>query len=245
MMEETYYLGTYWKTRREGVETCARRAELFFALLARCDPTLRQWYRSGRVTRRSPLPQVRTDDVENLKEHLLRGRHRADLDKSVMEEMGFTLSVWNKYPDASSTKIRICCGAYARFTSNVCLIEPPSEGEASERMLSLPMLEQLLECAAKAWDPDWGTVTTYQFSEALSQDDNEVQMGWLMYFARRWGTVPPLPAPVRIEPVGALGTLIVLSPERLSVSNPEQLALGQRIRELLDRAGLVKRPQAG
>jgi hypothetical protein len=57
--------------------------------------------------------------------------------------------------------------------------------------------------------------------------------------------VPPLPAPVRIEPVGELGTLIVLSPERLSVTHPEHLALGQRIRELLDRAGLIRRPRAG
>jgi hypothetical protein len=244
-MMDTYYLGAYWGVRREDVEACARRAEFFFALLARCDPTLRQWYRSGRVTRRSPLPQVRTDDVENLKEHLLRGRHRADLDKSVLEEMGFSLHVWNQHPDANSTRVSIDCGAYARFTSNVCLIDPPSEGEASERMLSLPMMEQLMSCVVTAWDPDWATVTNYEYLKALAKGREEVRMGWLMYFAKRWGTVPPLPAPVRIEPVGALGTLIVLSPERLSVTNPEHLALGRRIRELLDRAGLIQRPQAG
>jgi hypothetical protein len=57
------------------------------------------------------------------------------------------------------------------------------------------------------------------------------------------GTVPPLPAPVRIEPVGELGWLLVLSPERMTASNPEHVAFTARVRELLDRAGLIARPE--
>jgi hypothetical protein len=71
----------------------------------------------------------------------------------------------------------------------------------------------------------------------------EVRVGWLTYLSRRLGTLPPLPAPVRIEPVGALGWLLVLSPEPMTASNPEHVAFTARVRELLDRAGLIERPE--
>ncbi|ATB45653.1 hypothetical protein MYMAC_001238 [Corallococcus macrosporus DSM 14697] len=71
-----------------------------------------------------------------------------------------------------------------------------------------------------------------------------VQIGWVTYLARHRGTVPPLPAPVRIEQVEDKGTLIVLTPERFTADNPEHVALAERVRELLDRAGLLKPLQA-
>jgi immunity protein 52 of polymorphic toxin system len=68
-----------------------------------------------------------------------------------------------------------------------------------------------------------------------------------VYLSRRQGRVSPLPAPVRIEPVEKLGALIILTPERFTASNPEHVALSERVGELLDRAGLLKelRPQPG
>ena len=60
-----------------------------------------------------------------------------------------------------------------------------------------------------------------------------------MYFSRQRGTVPPLPAPVRVEPVEDKGTLVILTPERFTVSNPEHVALAARVHELLDGAGLL------
>ncbi|MGZ3461557.1 MAG: Imm52 family immunity protein, partial [Archangium sp.] len=71
----------------------------------------------------------------------------------------------------------------------------------------------------------------------------EVRVGWLTYLSRRLGTVPPLPAPVRIEPVGSLGWLLVLSPEPMTAHNPEHVAFTARVRDLLDRAGLIERPE--
>jgi hypothetical protein len=238
-MLETYIAGTYWNARREDVDACARRTELFFALLARCDPSLGQWHRGGRAPRGSPGHRVRVNDPEELRELLLQGRNRGDLTKSVIEDLGFGLHVWNQEPDDQATRLMLRCGVYSPFSKNVCLLTPPSEGEAAERMLSAPVMAQVLTCMATAWDPDWGVATTHEFREALSKN-GDVRMGWMMYFARRWGTVPPLPAPVRMEPVGSLGTLVILSPERLTASDPEHVALGRRVRELLDRAGLMR-----
>jgi hypothetical protein len=65
-------------------------------------------------------------------------------------------------------------------------------------------------------------------------------VGWVTYLSRRRGTVPPLPAPVRIEPVEDKGTLLVLIPERLTARNPEHVEQGRRVGELLSRVGLMQ-----
>lgn len=58
--------------------------------------------------------------------------------------------------------------------------------------------------------------------------------------ARHRGAVPSLPAPVRVEPVEDKGSLLILTPERFTVSNPEHLALATDVRERLERAGLLQ-----
>ena len=56
------------------------------------------------------------------------------------------------------------------------------------------------------------------------------------------GRVSPLPAPARMERVEDKGTLLVLTPERFTANNPEHVALAERVRVLLDRAGLLGPP---
>jgi hypothetical protein len=94
-----------------------------------------------------------------------------------------------------------------------------------------------------AWDPDFAVATSDQMRDLVQRREREVDVGWLTYLSRRLGTVPPLPAPVRIEPVGALGWLLILSPEPMTASNPEHVAFTARVRELLDRAGLIEIPE--
>jgi hypothetical protein len=80
---------------------------------------------------------------------------------------------------------------------------------------------------------------THRRMEGERSPKAERRVAWVTYLARHLGTVPPLPAPVRIEPVEDKGTLIILTPERFTADNPEHLALAERVRELLARAGLL------
>jgi hypothetical protein len=105
------------------------------------------------------------------------------------------------------------------------------------------VLAEVLTSMATAWDPDFAMVTSDPMLDLVEKRKWEVRVGWLTYLSRRLGKVPPLPAPVRIEPVGTLGWLLVLSPERMTASNPEHVAFTARARELLDRAGLVEIPE--
>nr|WP_223642170.1 immunity 52 family protein [Corallococcus sp. EGB] len=103
------------------------------------------------------------------------------------------------------------------------------------------VLESVMRGMVAAWEPDW-TVAMSDAHQEMDDPDNKTNawVGWLTYFSKQRGTVPPLPAPVRIEPVEDKGTLIVLTPERFTVANPEHMALARRVRELLTRAGLIK-----
>ncbi|MCP3166792.1 immunity 52 family protein [Myxococcus sp. QH3KD-4-1] len=97
----------------------------------------------------------------------------------------------------------------------------------------------------RAWAPEWGVFTSDNHRDAVSEcADPGTFVGWGTYLSRNRGTLPPLPAPVRIEPVADKGTLIILTPERFTASNSEHLALAETVREQLDRAGLLKPLQA-
>jgi len=240
-MSEWNYVGGYWGPRRETARECARRAELFFHMLARCDPSFAQWYRRGRgAPHGSPGHPVRPD-VEEWEQLFLRGRSRGDADKKVIEEFGFMTHVWNA--EKNRTRVHFDCGAYSLGSVNSCLIEPPNEGPVRERILRAPVLAEVLSSVATAWDPDSAMVSSTEMVRLIEKQEDAVRVGWLTYLSRRLGKLPPLPAPVRIEPVGELGWLLILSPEPMTASNPEHVAFTARVRELLDRAGLIERPE--
>jgi hypothetical protein len=125
--------------------------------------------------------------------------------------------------------------------SNFWLFDLPIRGPNAERVLTAPVLAGLVRKMATALEPDWGVAMSQAHRDIVDVSGNaDVLVGWVTYLARHRGTVPPLPAPVRIEPVEDKGTLIVLTPERFTASNPEHVALAVQVRDLLDRAGLLK-----
>nr|WP_275900322.1 immunity 52 family protein [Pyxidicoccus trucidator] len=94
---------------------------------------------------------------------------------------------------------------------------------------------------AMAWEPDCAVATSSAHRDLVSESPKPgTFVGWVMYLSARRGTVPPLPGPVRIEPIEDKGTLIVLTPERFTAANPEHVALAERVGELLARAGLMQ-----
>ncbi|HZI02626.1 MAG TPA: Imm52 family immunity protein [Archangium sp.] len=241
-MQEDYYIGAYWGPRKETALECARRAELFFHMLARCDPSFAQWYRAGRGFPRELPGWPMRPEMQELETFFLKGRSRTDVGKEVIERLGFSQMVWNAKKEA--TDLHLTCGGYSPWGGpNLCLLKPPRQGAVRERLLCAPVLAEVLTCMATAWDPDFAMASSSEMVELVEKDGFEVRMGWLTYLSRRLGTLPPLPAPVRIEPVGTLGWLLVLSPEPMTASNPEHVAFTARVRELLDRAGLIERPQ--
>jgi hypothetical protein len=95
---------------------------------------------------------------------------------------------------------------------------------------------------ALAWEPDWAVAVSDDFRDRLPLQSNaDTFVGWLTYFSRQRGEMPALPEPVRIEPVEDKGTLVILGPEPLSAANPEHVALGLHVQQVLKERGLLNR----
>jgi hypothetical protein len=232
---DSYYAGAYWGPRQETPEACARRAEAFLASIANIDPAFSQWFEGGR-SRKDALKRLIEPSGEALEERVRRGRDRQ------FESLGYSVWAWNGAPDDyDACGFNFYCGGYSEGQSNCCVVDLPSRGPNAERILSVPILTGLVRSMVLAWEPESALATSTMHRDAVTPDDNaDSFVGWIMYFSRSMGTVPPLPAPVRIEPVEDKGTLIVLTPERLTAENPEHVELGQRVHELLNKAGLLR-----
>ena len=231
-MNEKYYIGAYWRGRVEPFESYARRADVFFRLLAPSEPTFNRWFEKAG----SRADALKHSFVPN-KASLLgffKKKHRRD-------EVGLSFSAWNGEPDGASTGVRLVCGSTSELVGDLCVIDLPTGGEVRERVVTAPVLSRALRAAALAWDPEWGVATSIAHRDRVSEFAVPgTFVGWIMYLSARRGTVPPLPSPVSIELVEDKGTLIILTPERFTAANPEHVALAERVGEVLDRAGLLK-----
>ncbi|MBN1203326.1 MAG: immunity 52 family protein [Myxococcaceae bacterium] len=231
-MRETYYVGSYWLARPESAEACARRAERFFHLLGRCDPAWTRWYETADSFEEARELQFTTDAANFLALFAERQKRNAD-------DFSFWLWAGDNLQEASG--VRGTCGSSSLRVPSSCVLEPHTRGPNAERMLAAPVMTEVLRAMTLAWEPEWGVATSYAHQEMITKGDfPDTFVGWVMYFSRLRGTVPPLPAPVRIEPVEDKGTLVILTPERFTASNPEHVALAARVHELLDRAGLLR-----
>lgn len=231
---DSYYAGAYWGPRKETPEACARRAEAFLIAIAKIDPAFSRWFEQGR-SRKDALKRPLELSSEAMEQRIRRGGDRQ------FEELGYSVWAWNGEPDAyDACGFHFHCGGHAEGQSNNCIVNLPARGPNAERILRAPVLTGLVRSMALAWEPDSALATSTLHRDAVTPEDNaKAFVGWVMYFPHCRGKVPPLPAPVRVEPVEDKGTLIVLTPEPPTAENPEHVELGQCVHELLTRAGLL------
>lgn len=231
-MKETYYAGTYWLARSESAEACARRAESFFRLLKLCDPAWTHWYEPA-ASWVEARERLFSTDAAHFQETFGQQKRQG--------EDEFTFHVWTGDSLEETTSVDGRCGSSSQRLHSSCVVNPCDEGPIGERLLTASVMADVLRAMALAWEPEWGVVTSHQYDEMVSEQvmPAGTSVGWVMYFSRLRGSVPPLPAPVRIEPVEDKGTLVVLTPERFTASHPEHVALATRVHELLKRAGLL------
>jgi hypothetical protein len=236
---ETYYIGAYWGPRRESAEDCARRAEALFQSLESVDPLFTHWFKHAR-TRKEALKRPLEREPIRLRAYIQRSIVRDDV-RAPMEELGFSAWLWNGGGEDTDVGLNFACGGCSKWVPNSCLVNPPNRGPHAERVLTVPVLTAILRCLVFAWDPDWGVVTSPDHRDVISTKGKPgTFVGWITYHARRRGTVPPLPVPAQIEPVEDQGSFIILTPERLTASNPEHVEQAARIMELLGRAKLLE-----
>ena len=231
-MSERYYVGVYWGARKESAAQCARRLHGLLDALAPVDPLFSRWFQQARL-RKQALQRPVPSDVASITEFVAHNVMRDDR-RQPMEELGFSVWLWNGGSGGNDVGLHSGCGGFSEHVPNYCLVDPPSAGPGMERVLTSSVLNEVLRAMALAWAPDWGVVMSRAHERLLPREPSaHVRVGWATYLSTRWGTVPSLPAPVRVEPVEDRGSLILLTPERFTASNSEHVALADRVRELL------------
>ena len=216
---------------------CSPRGTLFLA-------TRRggaQWFKQGKNLREARKQRLVLDRPA-LEKMLRRGKDRT------FEDLGFRIGAWNGAEDEyDSTSFYIKCGGHATEVANLCLFHLPNRqsettmGPNAERVNTAGVLSGLVRCMAEAWEPEWAVAPSSAHRDLVApKPETGTFVGWVMYHANSRGPVPPLPEPVRVEPVEDKGTLIVLTPERFTVTNPEHVALARRVHLLLEPAGLLR-----
>jgi len=234
-MRETYYAGSYWLARPESAEVCARRAAHFFHLLGRCDPAWNRWYETADSFEEARERQF-TTDVANFQ---MRFSARVK-----QNEDDFPFWLWTGDNLEETSGVNGLCGSSSPWLPSSCVLEPYAQGSHAERVLTASVMTEVLRAMALAWDPEWGVATSDAHRDSVTEKAKPgTFVGWVMYFSRLRGAVPALPAPVQVEPVEDKGVLVILTPERFTVSNPEHVTLAARVHEVLDRAGLLRRLQ--
>jgi hypothetical protein len=241
MNPDSYLASAYWGPRRESAEECARRAVVFLNKLSACDPLLAHWNKIPKPKGRGRKTPLMPPELATLTEAYRRGANREPGGPPI-EPLGLTVSAYNDgvgQDERASVSMR--CGSYdERSSANACVLTLPSEGKNTNRIFSASVLMEVVRSMVLAWEPDWAVAMSRWHREQQNEDGRtDGWLGWVTYLSRRKGTVPPLPAPVRVEPIEDKGMLIVLTPERFTVTNPEHAALSRRVRELLIRAGCM------
>ena len=239
---ETYYAGAYWGARKESPEECARRTAEFLTLLAASDPFLSQWYLPTRSSRESREYPLMPPDVPTLTEQFRLGVNR-EKGGPVIERLGYGFWFGNGGRDYDRASLRIYSGGYSEAGSNSCVLALPTLGRSpnAERMMTAPVLTEIVRSMALAWEPEWAVAMSHAHRDLEdTAGKGDICLGWVTYLSRHQGTVPPLPAPVRIELVEDKGTLIILTSERFTAANPEHIVLARQVRELLAQAGLMQ-----
>jgi hypothetical protein len=231
-MSEGYYAGVYWPGRKESAEACARRTARLFQDLGPLEPTWEHWFATGRTREEAlerPLASqpATFEQLFTTKKHHLLG--------------GFTLTAWSGESQGSATGVILKCGLTSASVCNSCTLNPPRQGLIAQRVIDGTVMARALRAMALAWEPDWGVATSeLHRAEVLKAAEPGTFAGWVMYFSRSRGAVPPLPAPARIEPVEDKGTLVILTPECFTASNPEHVALAAHVQAILGEAGLLR-----
>lgn len=233
---DEYYAGAYWLCRREPPEDCAQRAESFFLLLEKCDPIFSSWFETGWTPEEALAQRFETTAAAVLKSFLQEEQTKEE----GYPDEGFRLGIWNGETNDAMSGISLLCGDGSDRVPNCCVVNLPHEGIPAERVLQVPVLTQLLRAMIRAWEPEFAIATSREHRDIVSDPaDDGFFPGWLTYFSHRRGPLPPLPSPVRVEPVEDKGSLVILTPERLSAQNPAHLQLARDVGSRLSSVGLL------
>ena len=123
--------------RKEDAQECARRlATLVQLLQTRGSTSSRVGSRAAKSLKQS-LTRPLELDIPSLQKYIQRNLMRDDR-RQPMEDLGFSISLWNGAQGGNDALLSIGCGGYSERVGNRCVLDAPNEGPGLERVLTTP-----------------------------------------------------------------------------------------------------------
>lgn len=232
-MSSGFFLGAYWPARKESIEQCADRLRLFFADLATCDPALATWYNLGRSRKKALEKRADVGNLDGLLTLLNKGRHRRDMPRTVIEELGFSVGLWNGREEGKDVGLGITCGLYwvsptpnASLSNCVTLNLPEDLGELKQ----VERMTRVLAVVARAWQPEWAGAMSRGAMNLRDFKSKKPFVDWMLYVSKSlMPRVPALPKPSTVRAVDGIGSIIVVQDEPPDPTNPEHVRNIQQV----------------
>ncbi len=231
-MNSRFFLGAYWPARKESIDQCAGRLLGFFGDLVTCDSALSTWYELGRSREQALEKPADVQNQDYLLKLLDRGRNRRNVERKVIEELGFHISLWNGAGEGKDTGLAVTCGLYWVSPTQNASLSNCVTVDLPEQLGDLGRAEQmkhLLTTVVRAWEPEWAGVMSREAMRTRSFDARRPFVDWMVFVPRSVGLLPPPSSVTDLEN----GSLIVVQPEPPSRSAPEDQSNIQRIEELV------------
>ncbi len=234
-VDEPFYLGAYWGPRREPVGACAQRLADCVARLGACSELLRTWYeKADRKADARHRPVVPAAEV--LRKLMVAGVNRRDANGSVIEELGFSVGLWNG-DHKTSVGLSISCGGWTSVPEvmNAFNLDLPTPAEElGGQIYELDTALAIMRVVVGAWEPDWATLTSYRLADAVDAGPRKPIVGWITFLADRREVPSRLPVAAR-ESMAGQGTLLVAA-ERAGEVGSSRL---REIARALNEAGAL------
>jgi len=182
-MTDTFYIGAYWKNRKEVLENIVIPTLNTLTELRGIDDQFLNLYELG-MSRKQALEREFIPSSEYIERLYRHGLKKKDLDQDGYSKIGFSLWLWSGHKDEESSQVSFGVGKGSERLTNVCLIRIPTEGIAKERLLQLDKVKQIIEVLIKNWNPDKVILNSKELSTALNSTN---EIGWVTYIKRTKG----------------------------------------------------------
>ncbi|ETW23722.1 hypothetical protein MGAST_12635 [Mycobacterium gastri 'Wayne'] len=134
------------------MDESADQVARFLSELAALDPALSGWRDLGRSKREAIAKPMVTTNHADLVQRLLDGRHRTDIGRQIMEDMGYSVYWWNGAEDnqaAANLNIHIAASALG----NHVVLDLP-ESNAVPSLYTRDIAQKILHIFVDIFEPD-------------------------------------------------------------------------------------------
>ncbi|MGQ0743347.1 MAG: Imm52 family immunity protein [Acidimicrobiales bacterium] len=217
------YLGAYWSSRGESLESCSHRLLRCLTTVGVVIPELVCWYE--KMDSRGPGNTAVILDSQVLGRLLNKGRNRRDSDLAIIEKLGYSASLWNGNPSFPFSLWVSCAVAAGPRLGNAFTLTLPNTRPFSE-WIDWPQARELLMAVVEAWDPEWASLTTHEWREVQDPPPGTPIAGWVTYLSGRKNRKAPPPA-VIVEPLGESSVVYVAATNSDPFLSQSVLELGR------------------